>query len=36
MDRGAWWAEVHGVSKELGTAEVTYQASLDLQGEDLP
>ena len=36
MDREAWWAAVHGVSKELGTAEVTYPASLDLQGEDLP
>ena len=21
MDRGAWWATVHGVTKELGTTE---------------
>ena len=24
MDRGAWWATVHGVAKELDTAEYTY------------
>ena len=23
MDRGAWWATVHGVTKILGTTEVT-------------
>ena len=23
MHRGAWWATVHGVVKELGTTEVT-------------
>ena len=24
MDRGAWWATVHGVTKELGTTERRY------------
>ena len=24
MDRGAWWATVHGVSKESNTTEATY------------
>ena len=23
IDRGAWWATVHGVAKELDTSEVT-------------
>ena len=26
MDRGAWWATVHGVATESGTAEATGQA----------
>ena len=26
MDRGAWWAIVYGVAKELGTTEMTQQA----------
>ena len=25
MDRGAWWATVHGVSKELDAAEHTHK-----------
>ena len=24
MDRGAWWATVHGVAKESSTTEATY------------
>ena len=24
MDRGAWWATVHGVAKDLDTAEYTH------------
>ena len=24
MDRGAWWAIVHGVAKESNTTEATY------------
>ena len=27
MDRGAWWATVHGVTKELGTTERRYNNS---------
>ena len=25
MDRGAWWAAVHGVAKDLDTTEATKQ-----------
>ena len=30
MDRGAWWATVHGVRKEPDTTQVTKQQELSL------
>ena len=37
MDRGAWWATVHGVPKELDTTERLNNNSLDkIVGKDLP
>ena len=31
MDRGAWWAIVHGVTKESDTTEVTKQQHMTLE-----
>ena len=31
MDRGAWWATVHGVTKELGMTKATWHAHTPLQ-----
>ena len=28
MDRGAWWATVHGVTKEVNTTEATWHAHM--------
>ena len=28
MDRGAWWATVHGVTKQLNTTEATWHAHM--------
>ena len=31
MNRGAWWATVHGITKELDTTEATWHAHTPLQ-----
>ena len=32
MDRGAWWATVHGVAKESDTTELTYLLTYTMIG----
>ena len=36
MDRGAWWATVHGVAKNLGTKQQQTMENQGLQAKGIP
>ena len=36
MDRGAWWATVHGVAKDLGTKQQQTVENQGLQAKGIP
>ena len=36
MDRGAWWATVHGVAKNLGTKQQQTMDNQRLQAKGIP